>query len=331
MFEAGEFGRLGGDFDELPKRQAQADAQGTTVDDTPVDGAPVDDRQADTTGDASRLPENTTGDTTTAAPPENAAADPEIVVKIDGIETRVKQSQLVASYQKDAASAKRFEEAAALRRAADEQLPQLRAEREALGQALTTYQAELQALQKQMEPDWNQLLQQDPAEFVRQRYIHEQLTEKRRQAQAAQAYLQQQQQADMIAQARARVAAEDSKLLEAIPEWKDATKREAGRQELRAALRAAGFQDSEINTIHDHRAVVVARKAAMYDKLVAEQQRALASANGKLKGLPPTPVARPGGGDNSTNSAGVDRAKASSRLSRTGSLEDAAALIGTLI
>lgn len=259
---------------------------------------------------------------------QRAETEPEHAVKIDGQERRVKLSELIASYQKGEASGKRFEEAAAARREVEQHRTQVTAERQALSQALQHYTQQLAAMQQQSQPNWEQLLAQDPVEFQRQRYYYEQRSQQLQQAQAAQAYLAQQQQAQVQQESQQRLLAEAQRMVEAIPEWRDAAKAAEGRKELRESLAKGGFTESEIDSIADHRMVMVARKAMLYDRLVADQKAAMSAASNKLQKLPPARVERPGtGGANAPDG----RARAMQRLNRSGSVDDAAAYIATLL
>jgi hypothetical protein len=276
-----------------------------------------------------RQASNATPDPEPSSPSQSDAADPELTVKIDGQEKRIKQSDLVAHYQKGQAAEKRFEEAAGLRKQVEQHQTQVNAERSALGQALQHYTQQLQALQQQGQPDWQSLLESDPTEFVRQRYAFDQRQQQLQQAQAAQAYLQQQQRADSERTQVERLKSEAGRLLDVLPDWRDAGKAAEGRKAIRSALQAAGFSDGEMDGITDHRAVLIAHKAAMYDQLIAQQKASLQALPDKLQKLPPVQMERPGGGERLSPTDG--RTKAMQRLSRTGSARDAAAVIAGLL
>lgn len=290
-----------------------------------------DDSQLSDADGSDEAPDDWQADDATQDAEQNAkAADPEalVTVKVNGEEKAVKLADLVAHYQKGDASAKRFEEAAQQRKDVEAQRSQVQAERDALRQALTVYTSQLQALQQTQQPDWESLLKDDPAEYVRQRHYHDQRQQQLHQAQAAQAYLTKQQQAEAQNRAVQRLQSEAQALVEAIPEWKDAEKAKTGKQALRNMLQQSGFSDDEINGLHDHRAVALLHKAMKFDQLVAEQAKAKQATASKLNKLPPPRMERTGGGDNRPADG---RTRAMQRLSSSGSVRDAAAAIASLL
>lgn len=112
------------------------------------------------------------------------------------------------------------------------------------------------------------------------------------------------------------MAGEREKLLKALPEWSDkaVAKREQG--EIREYLAKAGFSADEIAQTADHRMVVVARKAAAYDALMAKQPAVAA----KVRAAPA--YTKPGA---AADPAAANAARA--RFHKSGSVEDAAALL----
>lgn len=272
--------------------------------------------------------EPTQADDAKEAKQEASTADTELVVKIDGQEKRVKQSELIAHYQKGEAASKRFEEAATVRRAAEQAQAQIAQERTQLGEALQHYAQQLQSLQQAQQPDWDRLLQEDPTEFQRQRYHHEQRQAQLQQAQAAQAYLMQQQAAEQAQQVQRRVAENAGKLLDALPDWKDSAKATAEKSLIRESLAQVGFSADEIEGLIDHRMVLVARKAALFDRMQADQAKAKTQVTQKLANLPPPRVERPGVGDSNPTDG---RLRAMKSLNKTGSLRDAASVLQHLL
>ncbi len=121
-------------------------------------------------------------------------------------------------------------------------------------------------------------------------------------------------------QQRALVAEESKRLIEAIPEWKDEAKRKAGNKELGEFLGGLGFGADDLAGITDHRVVVLARKAMLYDRLQASK----AEVEKKVVNVPR--VMKPGATSQSTVS---DDTRALQRLAKTGSVDDAAAYLLT--
>lgn len=314
-------GDAGGDAD-IVRRIAEMHGASDAPDDS---GDAGDDHSRD---DGPALPQADDAKPDASQQPEEQAADPVLTVKVNGAEKQVKQSELIAHYQKGDASAKRFEEAAQVRRQAEQLQASLNQERQQLAEALQTYTHHIQALQGANQPDWERLLQDDPTEYVRQRHVHDQRMAQMQQAQAAQAYLQQQHEQTAQQQRAAWLQAEAAKLADALPEWTDPQKGQAGRLAVREHLLKAGFQAGEVDALSDHRMVLVAHKAMLYDQLVAQQAAARQNVQTKLSNTPPARVERPGSGDISPTDG---RTQAMRRLNRSNSARDAAAVIAHLI
>jgi hypothetical protein len=81
---------------------------------------------------------------------------------------------------------------------------------------------------------------------------------------------------------------EAQQLRDRIPEWRDPAKYQAGAQELRGYLINQGADPGEVDALSSSLAVAIARKAMLYDKLVAQKS----SKSKQLRSAPP--VVRPG-------------------------------------
>ncbi|MBX6322660.1 MAG: hypothetical protein IRY94_12585 [Rhodospirillaceae bacterium] len=128
---------------------------------------------------------------------------------------------------------------------------------------------------------------------------------------------------EALAQAR-RLEAERKALAEAVPEFADprSARREAAA--LVAYLAKAGYEPAEIDALSDHRHVVLARKAMLYDRLMQDRARVAEA----VKALPP--VQTPGTASE-RRASGEGRGALMQRLKRSGRVEDAARLIEELI
>jgi hypothetical protein len=262
------------------------------------------------------------GEEVEAQPEEAQPETPEeekYVIKVDGEERTLTKAELIAEAQKSAAANKRFEEAAALRKQAEAERAPLQQERAQLKQVLDTFVPQMQALMQAEQPNWEHLLANDPHEYMRQRHVFEQRAVQLQQAQAAQAYLTQQQQTEAAQQAQVRIDEEGRKLRDALPDWKDPAKAAEGAKAITEYLtKTSGFDASELNGINDHRLLVVADKARRYDELMKQQAQA-AQKVGKL----PAKVEKPGTGVK----PGDGRTEAMRRLKQTGSVDAGAAAL----
>lgn len=117
---------------------------------------------------------------------------------------------------------------------------------------------------------WDDLRAEDPAEYAAKRQDFEQRfndIQGRRQQMAAQYQsrlaAQQQQAQQHAGEVKAR---ESEAMLKAIPEWQDSKVAETERSELVSYLQQIGYAPQEISSVLDHRAVMLMRKAMLFDR-----------------------------------------------------------------
>ena len=244
--------------------------------------------------------------------------DPEEEWEAGGQTYKVKKSELRAGYMKDADYRRKTAEVAEQRRQLEQVSQQVQQQRQFAATQLDVF---LGALHKELlgsQPN-PELLESDPQEYLRQQHAHNQRAQQFQQAMqyrqalsAQEAQEQQRQQAEFVQQ-------ENKLLLEKMPELRDDTKRTAAFSEVAKFLQSAGYTPDELNALTDHRAFVVAMKAAKYDALQSAKDK-------QAKPPVPKPV-RPGAaGSNPPNSA---KQKAHERLRRNPDDMDAlASLVG---
>lgn len=168
--------------------------------------------------------------------------------------------------------------------------------------------------------NWTELAQTDPMQYLS---LHHQYTEAKEahQSQIQQLmHLQQQAQQTAAQQQAQRLTQEAQAMKQAIPEWKDQTRAESEKAELRQYLVKAGLNENEVGSITDHRQVAIARKAMLYDKLMASGKQKVATA--------PPPTAKPG---TTAKSNTTDGKKLREALRSTGNGDYAAKLIERML
>lgn len=112
--------------------------------------------------------------------------------------------------------------------------------------------------------DLPHLLETDPVAYLR---VKEQISQKESQLQQIaqqRQQLVQQQQADQEREYAEYVRAEQQKLQEKLPEWRDPKVRESESRAIAETLIAAGYQQDELNSLTDHRALLLVRDAMRY-------------------------------------------------------------------
>ena len=197
--------------------------------------------------------------------------EPQYTVKINGEEKSVSINELREHYQKGQAAELKFQEAAQMRHAAE-------AERETLMEAIAAYHSQLEAIKKASEPDWQALAKENPQAWMEQKTLYEQIERKQREAAEQYAALQASQEQARQAQFDEYCRAEAAHLKKAIPEWNTAEAYEKGIKDVAMYLGKFGFGERDIHSMNDHRIWVVARKAMMFDKAVAEAPKQIQKA-----------------------------------------------------
>lgn len=199
---------------------------------------------------------------------EGEEAEPSYTVKLDGKDAKVPVSELLKGYQRQSDYTRKTQQLAEERR----ELDSIKAEREHYADALGKVKAMLDQAQPK-EPDWDTLLQQNPAEEVFKAKVRWDLRQQQLQAlEAEQAKVKAAQEADEAKATAEYVAKEQEKLLEAIPDWKDAKKASIEKAKLVEHGANYGYTPEELAQVTDSRAVRVLRDAMLYREMVAKQK-----------------------------------------------------------
>lgn len=197
----------------------------------------------------------------------------------------------------------------------------LRQNRDAYAQRLNVLEADLKAAAP-AEPDWDALANEDPAKFQLEFARHQKATKRLQDVQAERQRVEQERFSDFQSMLKSKLEAEGARLLEAIPEWKDQAKAEGGKAALvQYATTTYGFTPEELGNVLDHRYIVLAHKAMLYDAQQATGKEQLTEKTKAVK------VLKPGGRD--TAAAKVPRSEIQrlrERARRSGSVEDAVLL-----
>lgn len=271
-----------------------------------ADGEPGDEDQAEPTEDEDE-PETERG--------RYVAHDGRVRLA-DGTEATV--SDLIAGNLKNADATRKWQEAADLRRTAEAESAAIRASEQKINEQREYLASLIQSIIPQA-PDPS-LLQTDPLGYMTQKANHEQWGQHL-------AYLEQEQQrtqTERQASAEKEVAEKRQKewatALEKLPELKDPQRLEAfGKDTLKYGAEY-GYTPQELANIHhDHRNLVVMKKAIAWDKLQASK----ATVQKKVEGRPP--VQRGGKRLNPSEQRARTANDATNRLKQSGRLDDAVA------
>jgi len=195
---------------------------------------------------------------------------PKYRVKVSGEEVEVSLDELLNGYSRTADYQKKTQSLAEQRKAVEAdrvKIAEAAKTRETYAQRLQVIEQLLQ--QQDQGEDLSNLKAEDPIAYA---VAMAEKMEREKQLQAVQMErqrVQQEQQSYTQAQLQKHILAEQAKLVEAIPEFKDDVKAEVIRRDIRNYAKAQGFTDQEVSQVYDSRAVLALYKAAQYDKLMA--------------------------------------------------------------
>jgi hypothetical protein len=273
----------------------------TPVEEPTEDAAPAD--EAEEEGDAQDEDSDE---------PEEQAADNLYEVKVDGEVRKVTLEELTKGYSFTAHNTRKSQQLA-------EERKTFEAERQATREARMQYEQNLalleQALQAQMpaEPDWNRLERENPAEFAKQWAMHQRRQEEMTALQQERAGVAGQRQQEQQAAFEEQLNHERTRLLEAIPEWKDERRASEGKAELkRFATEELGFTEDHLANVVDHRVMLILREAMLYRQMKARGADAIRGTQAK------TPVLAPGTPAPRKSRKDRDLTAARAELARTG-------------
>lgn len=267
---------------------------------------------------------------------ESVAGEPRHKVKVDGAETEVALGELIKGYQRGADYTRKTMRLADERRELERAKSELEAERAAAVLERQHYADRLAgripALRQQLARfdgiDWNRLAAESPELFAQARPQFESLTRQLQETDAEQLRLRQQERDRQLLAVRAHqdhVAAQKQALIGKQPEMADPVKARQETAALTRYLAEAGYRQDELSRLVDHRDFILARKAMLYDRLIANREQVKET----LAALPR--VQKPGTARSSRPGTAERRAALMTRLTRSGRVEDAARVIEEML
>ena len=281
-------------------------AAASEEDDSGVEDAPEEDTSEEQSGEEEESEEQEQPQTFT--------------VKIDGKEVAVTLDELQKGYSRTQDYTRKTQQIAEVRKQVEAETQAVRAERGQYAQLLGALQAQLQATEPQV--DLDRLYHEDPIEWVRQKEVMRERQEKAQAIQAEQQRLYQTSQREQQQALEQQLVLQKDALLAALPSWKNPETAKAEKALVVESAKKAGFSDEDLNSVYDHRLVLLLRKAGLYDQMMSKRQGIKPVTNG------PRPAKPGAAGRVSTTS---ESARAQQRLAKTGRVDDAADAIYKLL
>ena len=243
-------------------------------------------------------------------------------VKIDGQEQEVTLQELQQGYSRQQDYTRKTQELSQQRKDFEAQQAEL-AKKDAIYKELLPRMEQSLEGELANEPDWKSLYESDPIAYVREKDVWNEKKEKFKAVQAEQQRLQQEQLTSQQAEIQKAVELGNQKLLEAVPEWKDADVALKEKQSIaKYAMDVLGYSQDEINQVYDYRALLGLRGAWLHHQTgKAIKKKPVEKA--------PARVGKPGSANKPRSATPLKKAK--QRLAKTGKLRDAAKVFENLI
>lgn len=250
---------------------------------------------------------------------EEAPESDELTIEIDGKQVKLTKEQIAESYKnglRQADYTRKTMEAADARKTAEAETQKAKAERTEYAQKLNHYTIAEQSGVEQIRAAMTQeLLQNDPVEYLTLQHTLQERQAKLGEAQRILGQLNEQQQAEEAEAKQSYMRAQQEQLLAKLPEWKDPAKAQAEVTALKEYLASQGFEAAE-RDFTDHKLILLARDAMQYRALIERAGKAVK----KVAALP-TKVERSGSPEVKSPDK---RTSAMKKLGETGSIADAA-------
>jgi hypothetical protein len=255
-----------------------------------------------------------------------------VPTKINGIEGEATITDLLRDYQKNGNLDQKTDTLTTDRAKFNEEVSAKRAE---YGQTLSNAVSLVDQLEQQLmtsaeKVDWNELRENDPAEFAAKK---QEVLEKQQQYQSAKGQLTKEHQTKLAEHFDSVLGRESAALIREFPAWKDESVAKTEKSAIRDYLLSEGFTALEVDGqmgadgniitagMIDHRAIRMAHKAMQFEK----GDKKVETAKKRVRTLPK--VAKPGKPVTREDKDSERSKKMKGRLKKTGNIDDAAAII----
>ena len=241
-------------------------------------------------------------------------------VRSDGVDLDVTLDELISGYSRQSSFTKKSQSLAEDRKSFESEIAEARQLRSQAIEVLESAKT-AQPQQAPKTPEyWQDLKDSDPMQFMLERdeMREAQMQNQFREQQVSQ--LRSQEDQEQQANLEKYISSQRDQLGTLIPEWSDEKVASAERKLIVEYGKGVGFTDKELGEAYDSRAVATMRKAMLYDKLTQKR--------GTLK---PSHRASMKAGSQSVNPSSTSSKKASARLQKSGSVEDAQSVFYNMI
>jgi len=259
--------------------------------------------------------------------PDEGSEESLYAVTVNGEEQQVTLDELMSGYSRQSDYTRKTQDVAKERKQMGElqaqytsEMHQARAERQQYLESLNQIIGNTASnLDKFANVDWESLKDSDPIGYVTRKEEFREAQEKV-QAMQQEHYVANQRQLEDQNKMRTTVLREENEhLVKIVPEWSDPDKQKKLVSTIRDYATGQGFSEQEINSLVDHRSLVVLMKAQKYDAMQNSDVKSK-----KLRNKPQ--VIRSGKGVTRSSSDKSKRTVQMKRLKQSGKIKDASAL-----
>lgn len=241
-------------------------------------------------------------------------------VRSDGVDLDVTLDELISGYSRQSSFTKKSQSLAEDRKSFESEIAEARQLRSQAIEVLESAKT-VQPQQAPKTPEyWQDLKDSDPMQFMLERddMREAQMQGQMREQQISQ--LKSQEDQEHQANLEKYISSQRDQLSTLIPEWSDEKIASSERKAIVEYGKGVGFTDKELGEAYDSRAVATMRKAMLYDKLTQKRGTLKPSHRTSMKA-----------GSQSINPSSTSSKKASARLQKSGSVEDAQSVFYNMI
>ena len=246
--------------------------------------------------------------------------EPIYTVTIDGTNFEVTQDELIQGYQRNADYTRKTQELAAEKAQSSDFVERSKKDVEAklakLDQLNQAAQAQLQ--QEYAQVDFEKLYEEDPVEAAR---LEHKMRKKNEQLQQ----VQEQTQRLQMEEFNKYLEEQQKQMTVKIPEMTHPEKGPQFRKQMRDYLSSVGFNNQEIDSVYDHRYVMLVKDAMSYRNLQKAKPQI------KKKAVNAPKVVKSGVSKSKGQQAAEAKRQQLSRLKKTGKVADAAKIFRSLV
>ena len=252
-------------------------------------------------------------------------------VTIDGEEHQIPLDELLKGYSRQSDYTRKTQQVSEQRKEFDamkqnmaQEYQQIQAERNQYVQSLQNLmETSMGNVDKFANIDWETMKETDPIEYVTKREEFREAQEKVQGMRNEQQMAQQRQASQEQTSRQELLQREHSALIDALPDWGNPNKQKGLAKGIRDYAMGQGFAKEELDSLVDHRSILVLLKARQYDQL----QKADVKSK-KLKNKPR--VIRAGTGRDKDADSKSKRTAKMKRLRGSGHVDDAASILEDL-